>query len=140
MWRRYYRILGKFSSDIKIRGTVAVGLNPNIKLYRSIMYKIGSDLHVILMKVGRRDCFYGPRKDVVLEVAPTEGMALLHLHGDNCVLHEAHNVAKDVKYVFCSDVIFALWSSESLPFSYFMGSHSCYQSVYNHPLCLTVIS
>jgi hypothetical protein len=40
-------------------------------------------------------------------VAPTEGMALLHIHGAKCMLHEARNVTKGVKYVFRSDVAFA---------------------------------
>lgn len=40
-------------------------------------------------------------------MAPTEGMALLHIHGDKCMLHEAQNVSKGVKYVFRSDVVFA---------------------------------
>jgi hypothetical protein len=43
----------------------------------------------------------------ILKVAPTEGMALLHIHGDKCMLHEARNVTKGVKYVFRSDVAFA---------------------------------
>lgn len=44
---------------------------------------------------------------LILQVAPTEGTALLHLHGDKCLLHEARNVTKGVKYVFRSDVVFA---------------------------------
>ncbi|MCL7024247.1 hypothetical protein MKW94_028143 [Papaver nudicaule] len=140
--------LNKFFSDIKIRGKVAVGLNPNIRFYR---YKTGQRFgrhidesvelgdgrrtyYTLLIYlsggsgvseqkkktetssqkdssveplVGGETVFYGPRRGVVAEVAPLEGMALLHLHGDNCMLHEARNVAKGVKYVFRSDVIFA---------------------------------
>jgi len=44
---------------------------------------------------------------LISQVAPIEGMALLHIHGDKCLLHEARNVTKGVKYVFRSDVIFA---------------------------------
>lgn len=44
---------------------------------------------------------------LTLKVVPTEGMALLHIHGAKCMLHEARNVAKGVKYVFRSDVAFA---------------------------------
>lgn len=40
-------------------------------------------------------------------MAPTEGMALLHIHGDKCMLHAAQNVTKGIKYVFRSDVVFA---------------------------------
>ncbi|KDP22345.1 hypothetical protein JCGZ_26176 [Jatropha curcas] len=137
--------LNKLFSDIKIRGKVAVGLNPNIRFYR---YKVGQrfgrhidesvDLgdgkrtHYTLLiylsgdskakikkepngskdspsepLVGGETVFYGSRNGVVAEVAPTEGMALLHIHGDKCMLHEARNVTKGVKYVFRSDVIFA---------------------------------
>lgn len=47
-----------------------------------------------------------------LQVAPTEGMALLHIHGDMCMLHEARNVTKGIKYVFRSDVAFAWWAHD----------------------------
>ncbi|XP_062120546.1 uncharacterized protein LOC133834811 [Humulus lupulus] len=59
--------------------------------------------------VGGETVFYGStfRNSVVAEVSPTEGMALLHIHGDKCLLHEARNVTKGVKYVFRSDVVFA---------------------------------
>ncbi|KAK7343652.1 hypothetical protein VNO77_12562 [Canavalia gladiata] len=141
--------LNKLFSDIKIRGKIAVGLNPNIRLYR---YKVGQrfgrhidesvDLgdgkrtyYTLLVYlsgggpgelkskpkndssklsdasfdplVGGETVFYGPRNNIVAEVAPTEGTALLHLHGHKCLLHEARNVLKGVKYVFRSDVVFA---------------------------------
>lgn len=37
-------------------------------------------------------------------MAPTKEMALLHIHRDICMLHEALYVTKDNKYVFHSDV------------------------------------
>lgn len=57
--------------------------------------------------VGGETVFYGSRNSVVAEVAPIEGMALLHIHGDKCMLHEARNVSNGFKYVFRSDVAFA---------------------------------
>ncbi|KAL2920579.1 hypothetical protein RDABS01_012070 [Bienertia sinuspersici] len=134
--------LNKLFQDIKIRGKVAVGLNPNIRFYR---YKVGqrfgrhidesNDLgdgkhtHYTLLiylsgspqskgknvkslgdtdpLVGGETVFYGSRNSVVAEVAPAEGMALVHIHGSKCMLHEARNVTKGVKYVFRSDVVFA---------------------------------
>ncbi|KAG5230600.1 2-oxoglutarate and Fe(II)-dependent oxygenase superfamily protein [Salix suchowensis] len=57
--------------------------------------------------VGGETVFYGSRNSVVADVAPVEGMALLHIHGDKCMLHEARNVTKGVKYIFRSDVCFA---------------------------------
>ncbi|KAL2324484.1 hypothetical protein Fmac_023542 [Flemingia macrophylla] len=140
--------LNKLFSDIKIRGKVAVGLNPNIRFYR---YNVGQRFgrHIdesVNLGDGKRTyytllvylsggpgehkskpknnlrntavpsfdplaggvtVFYGPRNNTLAEVAPTEGTALLHLHGDKCLLHEARNVTKGVKYVFRSDVVFA---------------------------------
>ncbi|XP_074281931.1 uncharacterized protein LOC141606630 [Silene latifolia] len=135
--------LNKLFVDLKIRGKVAVGLNPNIRFYR---YKAGQrfgrhidesvDLgggkytyYTLLIYlsggsksksksdgksssdaeplVGGETVFYGSRNSVVAEVAPEEGMALVHIHGDKCMLHEARNVTKGVKYVLRSDVIFA---------------------------------
>ncbi|KAB2066878.1 hypothetical protein ES319_A09G188600v1 [Gossypium barbadense] len=137
--------LSKLLSDIKIRGKVAVGLNPNIRFYR---YKVGQHfgrhidesvdlgegkhtVYTLLVYlsgaaktkdksdssntkdsasepiVGGETVFYGSRNRVVAEVAPAEGMALLHIHGDKCMLHEARNVSKGIKYVFRSDVVFA---------------------------------
>ncbi|XP_016174779.1 uncharacterized protein LOC107617521 isoform X1 [Arachis ipaensis] len=140
--------LSKLFSDLRIRGKVAIGLNPNIRFYR---YKVGQrfgrhidesvDLgdgkrtHYTLLVylsggpgdlkpksknnssnptdssvdplVGGETVFYGSRNSIVAEVSPTEGMALLHIHGDKCLLHEARNVTKGVKYVFRSDVVFA---------------------------------
>lgn len=137
--------LKRLFSDIKIRGKVAVGLNPSIRFYR---YKVGqrfgrhidesvnlgdgrityytllvylsgssrckgnndtssnkdSSTHSL---VGGETVFYDNRRGVVAEVAPIEGMALLHLHGDKCMLHEARSVTKNVKYVLRSDVAFA---------------------------------
>lgn len=137
--------LDKLFSDIKIRGKVAVGLNPNIRFYRysvgqrfgrhideSVDLGEGKRTHYTLLiylsggfkpkpkndrsmpqdsslesLVGGETVFYGSRNRIVAEVAPAEGMALLHIHGDKCMLHEARNVTKGVKYVFRSDVAFA---------------------------------
>ncbi|KAH9647334.1 Fe2OG dioxygenase domain-containing protein [Citrus sinensis] len=137
--------LSKLFTDIKIRGKLAVGLNPNIRFYR---YKVGQRFgqhidesvnlgdgkrtHYTLLiylsgglkakakndssihndsspepLVGGETVFYGSRNKLVAEVAPIEGMALIHIHGDKCMLHEARNVIKGVKYIFRSDVVFA---------------------------------
>ncbi|XP_057476869.1 uncharacterized protein LOC130764582 [Actinidia eriantha] len=136
--------LNTLFSDFKIRGKVAVGLNPNIRFYR---YKVGQrfgrhidesvDLgagkrtHYTLLiylnggsktksrndkgvpqdspetLIGGETVFYGPRNGLVAEVTPMEGMALLHIHGDKCMLHEGRNITKGVKYLLRSDVVFA---------------------------------
>jgi len=64
--------------------------------------------------------FYSDGGKLVASVAPVTGMALLHRHGDRCMLHEGAKVEKgaggrgggkvenydDVKYLFRSDVVF----------------------------------
>lgn len=57
--------------------------------------------------IGGETVFYAPRKGIVAEVAPIAGMALFHIHGSQCMLHEARVVSKGVKYILRSDVVFA---------------------------------
>ena len=62
--------------------------------------------------------FYSDGGRLVASVAPVTGTALLHRHGDQCMLHEGCKVEKgppgsdNVKFVFRSDVVFecAWWS------------------------------
>ncbi|GFY83256.1 2-oxoglutarate (2OG) and Fe(II)-dependent oxygenase superfamily protein [Actinidia rufa] len=53
--------------------------------------------------VGGETVFYGSGNCVVAEVPPGEGMALLHIHGDRCMLHEARNVIKGVNFWLIDD-------------------------------------
>eukprot|EP00243_Klebsormidium_subtile_P004353 TRINITY_DN18335_c0_g1_i1.p1 TRINITY_DN18335_c0_g1~~TRINITY_DN18335_c0_g1_i1.p1 ORF type:complete len:307 (+),score=3.21 TRINITY_DN18335_c0_g1_i1:20-940(+) len=55
---------------------------------------------------GGETVFYGRRGAEVAKVAPEVGLALLHVHGDRCLLHEAREVKQGVKYVLRSDVVF----------------------------------
>jgi len=48
----------------------------------------------------------GKRNKVIASVAPSTGMALLHKHGDDCLLHEGKVVKAGIKYLLRSDVIF----------------------------------
>lgn len=41
-----------------------------------------------------------------LNVHPSKGMALLHKHGDDCLMHEAEMVQRGEKWVLRSDVVF----------------------------------
>lgn len=120
--------------DINIAGKVATGLNPNIRFYRyvegqrfgrhideSVNLGDGCRTQYTLLiylsgkgsakdsqaLVGGETVFYDHRGGIVAEVAPVQGMALLHLHGARCMLHEARVVKKNVKYVLRSDVVFA---------------------------------
>ena len=111
--------------DVVVGRKVAVGLNPNIRLYRygpgqrfgphydeSVDMDGGSATEFTLLVyltgglTGGETVFYD-RRNVVAEVAPVAGMALFHIHGARCLLHEAKSVLKGVKYVLRSDVVFA---------------------------------
>ncbi|GMH43888.1 hypothetical protein BSKO_11822 [Bryopsis sp. KO-2023] len=56
--------------------------------------------------VGGETVFYGNKNRVLASVTPTVGLALLHIHGDDCNEHEAMEVRRGVKYVLRSDVLF----------------------------------
>ena len=47
---------------------------------------------------------YGRRQEVISEVE--EGKILFHVHGDQCLDHEADAVQKGVKYVLRTDLVF----------------------------------
>ena len=51
-------------------------------------------------------CCAGKKSKVVASVTPETGLALLHRHGDDCLLHEGRPVSTGTKYVLRSDVIF----------------------------------
>lgn len=55
--------------------------------------------------VGGETVFYSHHKEV-LRVTPKTGMALVHRHGRECLLHESLEVKEGVKYVLRSDVVF----------------------------------
>ncbi|GJN30104.1 hypothetical protein PR202_gb18383 [Eleusine coracana subsp. coracana] len=127
--------INRIFTDINVSGKVATGLNPNIRFYRytegqrfgrhideSVDLGDGSRTYYTLLiylsgkggakdssgqaLVGGETVFYDHRGGVVAEVAPEQGMALLHLHGAKCMLHEARVVKKNAKYILRSDVVF----------------------------------
>lgn len=67
-----------------------------------------SDSCAVQPLVGGETVFYGgpSGKQMVASVRPAPGLALLHLHGDNCLEHEAAAVHQGRKYVLRSDVVF----------------------------------
>lgn len=56
---------------------------------------------------GGATVFYGSRGQVLAAVQPVAGLALLHLHGEQCLEHEGAAVRAGNKYVLRSDVVFA---------------------------------
>ncbi|GMI54803.1 hypothetical protein ScalyP_jg7190 [Parmales sp. scaly parma] len=71
----------------------AVGLNPNIRLYR---YEEGM----------RFDAHYD-QSVTTANVSPIEGSACLHIHGDECLLHKGAEVTLGVKYLLRTDIVFS---------------------------------
>lgn len=55
---------------------------------------------------GGETVFYDERGAVLRSVSPAAGMALLHLHGDECYEHEGAVVRAGTKYVLRSDIVF----------------------------------
>ena len=45
-------------------------------------------------------------KTIVLDFEPEQGTALLHGHGERCLLHEGKEVSSGVKYLLRTDVIY----------------------------------
>jgi len=128
--------INRIFTDINVSGKAATGLNPNIRFYRytegqrfgrhideSVDLGDGSKTYYTLLiylsgkgsakdssgqaLIGGETVFYDQRGGIVAEVAPVQGMALLHLHGAKCMLHEARVVKKNTKYVLRSDVVFS---------------------------------
>lgn len=119
--------------DYGIWGGGVLGLNPNIRVYRyrpgqffgkhfdesnkldmadpPVAAKTTWTLLIYLSSCeGGETVFYphGPRKGptpdpIVVEVQP--GLALLHRHGDDCLLHEGKEVKSGEKWVLRSDLV-----------------------------------
>lgn len=49
----------------------------------------------------------GRQLDVALKVSPETGAALVHGHGDRCLLHEGAEVTRGAKYLLRSDVMYS---------------------------------
>ncbi len=119
--------------DPSIWGGEVLGLNPNIRVYRyrpgqffdkhydesnklsfgdpAVAAKTTWTLLIYLSRCeGGETVFYpeGQRKGPVPEPVPAEveaGLALLHRHGDECLLHEGREVTGGEKWVLRSDLV-----------------------------------
>jgi predicted 2-oxoglutarate/Fe(II)-dependent dioxygenase YbiX len=112
---------------VEVDGGAAVGLNPLIRVYRydkgqrfgrhideSVEVTSrprGITQYTLLIYLsdpqGGETLFYDLRGRRAASVKPRTGLALLHLHGDECMEHEGAAVTGGVKYVLRSDVVFA---------------------------------
>ncbi|GAB5591722.1 hypothetical protein Unana1_06622 [Umbelopsis nana] len=107
---------------------VPAGLNSNIRIYRYTpgqrfechyddtvrdeKTRLWSEWTLLIYLTGKHDMTGGEtvfykteKKKSSVVVKPGKGTALLHRHGANCLLHEAKEVTKGVKYVLRSDVL-----------------------------------
>lgn len=51
--------------------------------------------------------FWASAKTELVRVSPRAGLALLHAHGRRCLMHEAEEVTRGVKYVLRADILYA---------------------------------
>jgi hypothetical protein len=112
--------------DMRLGGGAApTGLNPNIRIYKYSAGQrfgrhidesnecgaLGTTRFTLLIYLsacsGGETVFYGGRNRMLAAVSPEPGLALLHLHGEDCLEHEGRAVRAGVKYVLRSDVCFA---------------------------------
>ncbi len=114
----------------RIRGR-AVGLNPELKLYRysgaesfgkhidgSEVVRgvdggeIGRTEYTVLFylssTVGGDTVFYDDLGRQIASIVPEQGRVVLHRHGDLCLDHEALPVAEGTKYVLRTDVVYSV--------------------------------
>ncbi|CCH43191.1 hypothetical protein BN7_2738 [Wickerhamomyces ciferrii] len=134
LWSYLYKILLYEYNDETIIDEFqnAKGLNPQLRIYRyhkghhfgkhydeSVNVKHpqlkGETKWTLLIYLTGDDefidgdtIFYDPlsKDNEPISVHPGKGTALLHKHGDDCLLHEAQLVKDGVKWVLRSDVVF----------------------------------
>ncbi|KAH1481378.1 hypothetical protein KXW40_006243 [Aspergillus fumigatus] len=99
---------GQPRSNREIWGGEPLGLNANIRQARTTW-----TLLVYLTNcTGGETVFYpeptgANRNPEPIAVAPEVGMALLHRHGERCLLHEGREVTEGEKWVLRSDLVVA---------------------------------
>ncbi|KAH3682826.1 hypothetical protein WICPIJ_006201 [Wickerhamomyces pijperi] len=134
LWTHLQSLLleSSYNESITSEFQQAKGLNPNLRVYRYekghhfekhydesvkvstsnlkgqtkwtlLIYLTGGD-----ELLGGDTIFYDEmvKGKAHIRVHPEPGLALLHKHGDDCLLHEAEVVKKGVKWVLRSDVVF----------------------------------
>jgi len=106
-----------------------LGLHANIRFYRysegdlfgphvDQSVRVGADartLYTLLVYLGcdaglqgGETVFYDVSgRKVVCSVTPRAGRALVHRHGDECLVHEGRPILSGVKYVLRSDIVFS---------------------------------
>lgn len=107
-------------------GKIAVGCSSNIRIYRyfegqrfgkhiddsNFEKETGSWSEFTLLlylnevNLGGETVFYDGSKKAVLTVSPVAGLALIHGHGERCMLHEGRSVKRGVKYLLRTDVLY----------------------------------
>ena len=115
-------------ANLRVGSKKPVGLNPNIRLYAyepgdvfgrhyDDNNTIGGERTEYTLLVylsgqaqgmeGGETAFYDSHQRELVRIIPVAGSALLHRHGEACLLHEALAVTRGMKWVLRSDVVFA---------------------------------
>ncbi|KAH1538654.1 hypothetical protein KXW34_007662 [Aspergillus fumigatus] len=95
---------GQPRSNREIWGGEPLGLNANIRVYR---YSRGQFFAQHWETVFYPEPTGANRNPEPIAVAPEVGMALLHRHGERCLLHEGREVTEGEKWVLRSDLVVA---------------------------------
>jgi len=133
LWEYLRKILSYEYNDESILDEfqTAKGLNPQLKVYRYLKGRHfgqhydesvsvntsdlkGETKWTLLIYLTGDEEFIGgdtifhpiDKRESSINVHPSKGTALLHKHGDDCLLHEAQLVKDGVKWVLRSDVVF----------------------------------
>ncbi|KAH1660635.1 hypothetical protein KXX65_003979 [Aspergillus fumigatus] len=92
---------GQPRSNREIWGGEPLGLNANIRVYRYSRGQFFAQHFFYPEPTGAN------RNPEPIAVAPEVGMALLHRHGERCLLHEGREVTEGEKWVLRSDLVVA---------------------------------
>lgn len=119
LWQR----LGALAPPLP--GLVAVGMSPNVRLYRYVRgQRFGRHIdetvdlgngrfthYTVLLYLsddveGGETKFYHDSGRLDCSVRPRTGLALLHGHGERCAEHEGAEVRRGTKYLLRTDVVY----------------------------------
>jgi hypothetical protein len=130
LYRRFEPVIHRLVRDLYPLGYAnnyqPVGFNPNLRLYKytkghafgrhvdgsNRVDGVGRTEITVLVylsscKGGATRFYTSDRKNKSFAFDPEPGTMLLHVHGDNCLEHEAEQVLDGTKYVLRTDVVFA---------------------------------
>lgn len=101
-----------------------IGCNPNLRLYKyekghsfgkhvdesCILDKASFTIVTVLIYLSQCEGGATRFEDDIVAFEPKMGSMLLHVHGENCLEHEADAVISGIKYVLRTDLVYSLGS------------------------------